>query len=608
LKNIRLILKYAKTYKGYAILNVVNNIFSVIFSLFSLGMVIPVLDLLFDKTKVVYKLEPFKLSGSVLKADLYYYISEIIKNTGKLNALLMLCIAIVILFFLKNFFRYMAMYYLAPIRNGVIKDLRNRLYEKILILPLSYFSEERKGDLIARMTSDVQEIEWSIMTTLEVVFREPFTIIVFMVTLIVMSPQLTLFVLILLPVTGLLIGRIGKSLKKNSAKAQSIIGHLLSVIEETLSGLRIIKAFTAEVFSTSRFRKINEELTKLMIKMYRKRDLSAPLSEFLATIVMVVVIYFGGELVLNSKLDSSDFIAYIVIFSQIIPPAKSFATAYYSLQKGMASSDRINQVLNAENNIIEAESPVSVKSFEDKVVYQNVSFSYRINNNSEPVLKNINLTINKGKTIALVGASGGGKSTMADLLPRFYDVTSGDISIDGNSIKNIKLNDLRHLMGIVTQESILFNDTVFNNIAFGMENVSDEAVVNAAKIANAHDFILEMEFGYQTNIGDRGLKLSGGQRQRLSIARAILKNPPILILDEATSALDTESERLVQDALIKLMENRTSLVIAHRLSTIQHANEIVVLQRGEIVERGTHQELLLKEGVYKKLYDLQSFI
>jgi subfamily B ATP-binding cassette protein MsbA len=571
-------------------------------------MVIPVLDLLFDKTKVVYKLEPFKLSGSVLKADLYYYISEIIKDTGKLNALLMLCIAIVILFFLKNFFRYMAMYYLAPIRNGVIKDLRNRLYEKILILPLSYFSEERKGDLIARMTSDVQEIEWSIMTTLEVVFREPFTIIVFMVTLIVMSPQLTLFVLILLPVTGLLIGRIGKSLKKNSAKAQSIIGHLLSVIEETLSGLRIIKAFTAEVFSTSRFRKINEELTKLMIKMYRKRDLSAPLSEFLATIVMVVVIYFGGELVLNFKLDSSDFIAYIVIFSQIIPPAKSFATAYYSLQKGMASSDRINQVLNAENNIVEVENPVSVNSFNDKVVYQNVSFSYRVNNNSEPVLKNINLTINKGKTIALVGASGGGKSTMADLLPRFYDVTSGDISIDGNSIKNIKLNDLRHLMGIVTQESILFNDTVFNNIAFGMENVSDEAVVNAAKIANAHDFILEMEFGYQTNIGDRGLKLSGGQRQRLSIARAILKNPPILILDEATSALDTESERLVQDALIKLMENRTSLVIAHRLSTIQHANEIVVLQRGEIVERGTHQELLLKEGVYKKLYDLQSFI
>jgi subfamily B ATP-binding cassette protein MsbA len=571
-------------------------------------MVIPVLDLLFDKTKVVYKLEPFKLSGSVLKADLYYYISEIIKNTGKLNALLMLCIAIVVLFFLKNFFRYMAMYYLAPIRNGVIKDLRNRLYEKILILPLSYFSEERKGDLIARMTSDVQEIEWSIMTTLEVVFREPFTIIVFMVTLIFMSPQLTIFVLILLPVTGLLIGRIGKSLKKNSAKAQSIIGHLLSVIEETLSGLRIIKAFTAEVFSTSRFKKINDELTKLMIKMYRKRDLSAPLSEFLATIVMVVVIYFGGELVLNSKLDSSDFIAYIVIFSQIIPPAKSFATAYYSLQKGMASSDRINQVLNAENNIVQAENPISVKSFEDKVEYKNVAFSYRVNNNSEPVLKNINLTINKGKTIALVGASGGGKSTMADLLPRFYDVTSGDISIDGNSIKNIKLNDLRRLMGIVTQESILFNDTVFNNIAFGMENVKEEAVINAAKIANAHDFILEMEKGYQTNIGDRGLKLSGGQRQRLSIARAILKNPPILILDEATSALDTESERLVQDALIKLMENRTSLVIAHRLSTIQHADEIIVLQRGEIVERGTHQKLLLHEGVYKKLYDLQSFI
>ena len=559
MKNIRVILKYAREYKGYAILNVVNNIFSVIFSLFSLSMVIPVLDLLFDKTKTDYKLMPFKLSGKVLKNDLYYYLSEIIKETGKLNALLMLCIAILILFLFKNFFRYMAMYYLAPIRNGVIKELRNRLYEKILLLPLSYFSEERKGDLIARMTSDVQEIEWSIMTTLEVVFREPFTIIVFMVMMILMSPQLTLFVLILLPITGLLIGRIGKSLKRNSVKAQTIIGQLLSVIEETLSGLRIIKAFTAEVFSTIRFKKINDELTRLMIKMYRKKDLSAPLSEFLSTIVMVVVIYFGGELVLNSKLDSSEFIAYIVIFSQIIPPAKSFATAYYSIQKGMASSDRINQVLNAENNIVEAENPYSIKSFEDKVEYKNVSFSYRVNNNSEPVLKNINLTINKGKTIALVGASGGGKSTMADLLPRFYDVTSGDISIDSHSIKDIKLIDLRHLMGIVTQESILFNDTVFNNIAFGMENVKEEDVLHAAKIANAHDFILEMENGYQTNIGDRGLKLSGGQRQRLSIARAILKNPPILILDEATSALDTESERLVQDALIKLMENRTSL-------------------------------------------------
>jgi subfamily B ATP-binding cassette protein MsbA len=415
-------------------------------------------------------------------------------------------------------------------------------------------------------------------------------------------------VVILLPLTGLLIGRIGKSLKKNSVIAQSIIGNLLSVIEETLSGLRIIKAFTAERFSTERFHDINDSLTRLMIKMYRKRDLSSPLSEFLGILVLVIVMYYGGQLALNERLDSAVFLAYIGIFSQIINPAKSFASAYYSIQKGMASTDRINKILNAENNIIEVSNAVSIKEFTSKIEYKNVSFSYRTDAGSEPVIKNINLIIEKGRTIALVGASGGGKSTLADLLPRFYDVTSGGIYIDGVSLKEMKLKDIRLLMGIVTQESILFNDTVFNNIAFGMENVKEDDVIAASKIANAHTFIMEMENGYQTNIGDRGLKLSGGQRQRLSIARAILKNPPILILDEATSALDTESERLVQDALIKLMENRTSLVIAHRLSTIQHADEIIVLQRGEIVERGTHQELIKLEGVYKRLYDMQSFI
>jgi subfamily B ATP-binding cassette protein MsbA len=608
LKNVKVILQYVRTYKGYALLNVVNNILSVVFSLFSLAMIKPVLDLLFDKTNTQYQFEPLRISGEVLKNDFYYYINEFIKTNGKINALLMLCVVVAIMAFFKNFFRYLAMYYLAPVRNGVIRDLRKRMYDKILALPLSYFSEERKGDLIARMTSDVQEVEWSIMTTLEVMFREPFTIVLFVGTMIAMSPSLTLFVVILLPLTGLLIGRIGKSLKKNSIKAQAIIGSLLSVIEETLSGLRIIKAFTAERFSTARFQGINDSLTKLMIRMYRKRDLSSPLSEFLGVTVMVIVMYYGGQLVLNDKLDSAVFIAYLAIFSQLLTPIKSFASAYYSIQKGMASSDRINKILHAENTIIEIPNALAVKEFKAKIEYRNVSFSYRTDADSEPVLKNINLTIDKGKTIALVGASGGGKSTLADLLPRFYDVTAGDISIDGISLRDMKLNDLRRLMGVVTQESILFNDSVFNNIAFGMENVKEEAVINASKIANAHDFIMEMENGYQTNIGDRGLKLSGGQRQRLSIARAILKNPPILILDEATSALDTESERLVQDALIKLMENRTSLVIAHRLSTIQHADEIIVLQRGEIVERGTHHELLKLEGVYKKLYDMQSFI
>ncbi len=608
MKNIKVILQYVRTYKVYAVLNVINNVLSVVFSLFSLGMIIPVLNLLFDKTKTEYVYVPFRFSGKVIKDDFYYYLSEFIKDYGKINALLLLCIVVATMVFFKNFFRYMAMYYLAPVRNGVIRDLRNKMYGKILSLPLSYFSEERKGDLIARMTSDVQEVEWSIMTTLEVMFREPFTILLFIATMIYMSPQLTLFVVILLPLTGLLIGRIGKSLKKNSIKAQAIIGNLLSLIEETLSGLRIIKAFTVEKFSNSKFHAINDSLTKLMIRMYRKRDLSSPLSEFLGVTVLVVVMYYGGQLALNGKLDSAVFIAYIAIFSQMINPVKSFASAYYNIQKGMASSDRINMVLHAENNINDAANALSIKEFNSKIEYNNVSFSYRTDDQSVAVLKNINLVIEKGKTIALVGASGGGKSTLADLLPRFYDVTSGDISIDGNSVRNLKLKEVRRLMGIVTQESILFNDTVLNNIAFGMDNVQEETVIKAAKIANAHSFIIEMENGYQTNIGDRGLKLSGGQRQRISIARAILKNPPILILDEATSALDTESERLVQDALIKLMENRTSLVIAHRLSTIQHADEIIVLQKGEIVERGSHQELLEKEGHYKKLYDMQSFV
>ncbi len=601
-------MQYVKTYRVYALLNIINNILSVVFSLFSLTMIIPVLNLLFDKTKVEYKFVAWGFSGKIIKDNFYYYLSEFIKDYGKVNTLLMLCIVVAIMVFLKNFFRYMGMYYLAPIRNGVIRDIRIKLYEKILALPLYYFSEERKGDLIARMTSDVQEVEWSIMTTLEVMFREPFTILLFIGAMVAMSPQLTLFVVILLPLTGLLIGRIGKSLKKNSMKAQAIIGNLLSLIEETLSGLRIIKAFTAENFSKTRFQGINDSLTMLMIKMYRKRDLSSPLSEFMGVGVLVIVMFYGGQLALNGKLDSAVFIAYIAFFSQIINPVKSFASAYYNIQKGLASSERINKVLNAENTIVEAPNAVSIKQFSTQIEYKNVSFSYRTDSDSEAVLKNINLIIEKGKTVALVGASGGGKSTLADLLPRFYDVTSGTISIDGISVKDMQLNSLRRLMGIVTQESILFNDTVFNNIAFGMENVDENAVINAAKIANAHAFITEMEDGYQTNIGDRGLKLSGGQRQRLSIARAILKNPPILILDEATSALDTESERLVQDALIKLMENRTSLVIAHRLSTIQHADEIIVLQKGEIAERGTHQELLKKEGVYKKLFDMQSFI
>lgn len=515
---------------------------------------------------------------------------------------------VVIMFFLKNLTRYLAMYFLVPIRNGVVRDIRRDVYHKILSLPIGYFTDERKGDMMARMTNDVQEVEWGIMNSLEAAFREPLNIIVFLITMFTMSSELTTFVLVLLPIAGLIIGRIGKSLKKKSAQAQEKMGELLSNIEETLGGLRIIHAFTAEKSASKKFGSLNNQHFGLMNKIGRRRDLSSPVSEFLGTLVMTVVMYFGGLLVLgsDSKLEPSEFIAFIAIFSQVIPPAKSLTTAWYNIQKGLASSDRIYKILDAEVLVKDPEHPIEGKPFSDKIHFDGISFSY-IKEDGKSVLKNISLEIPKGKTVALVGQSGSGKTTLADMLPRYYDVDRGKITIDGVNIKDMRVADLRGLMGIVTQESILFNDTVFNNISFGMENASEEEVIAAAKIANANDFITAMSDGYQTTIGDRGSKLSGGQRQRLSIARAVLKNPPILILDEATSALDTESERLVQEALINLMKQRTTLVIAHRLSTIVHADEIIVMQSGEIVERGTHQELLNKKGYYKRLFDLQTF-
>ena len=502
----------------------------------------------------------------------------------------------------------MAMYYLAPIRNGVVRDLRLSIYRKILALPIGYFTDERKGDIMARMTSDVQEIEWGIMNSLEAAFREPLNIIIFLITMFTMSPQLTLFVLIMLPMAALLIGRIGKSLKKKSAQAQEKTGELLSNIEETLGGLRIIHAFTAEDKSTARFGKINHDQYSLMNRISRRKDLASPLSEFLGTLVMMIVMYFGGRIVMTPRtaLGPSEFIAFIAIFSQLLPPAKSLTQAWYNIQKGMASSERIYKILDAEINVKELPDAKAIQKFDDKIEFKNVSFSYR-KDDMVYVLKDINLTIPKGKTIALVGQSGSGKTTLADMLPRYYDPNNGEILIDGNNLKALKIKDLRQLLGVVTQESILFNDSVLNNIAFGLDNVSEEDVINAAKVANAHEFIANLPQGYHTFIGDRGGKLSGGQRQRLSIARAVLKNPPVLILDEATSALDTESERLVQDALTTLMKQRTTLVIAHRLSTIIHADEIIVMQQGEIKERGTHHELLAANGYYKKLYDLQSF-
>jgi len=605
MKNLFQVLKYIRSYPGYAALNVLFNVLSVVFSLFSLTMIIPFLQLLFDKTKLVYTAPVFAWNTDALVGYFNFYISQIIIEKGEINTLMFISVMVVVLFLLKNLTRYLAMFFLAPLRNGVVQDIRNDIYKRILVLPLAYFSEQRKGDIISRITNDVSNIEWSIMQSLEMIFREPLTIIVFLVTLIVISPTLTLFVVILLPITGILIALIGKSLRRSSAKSQKKLGEILSIVEETISGLRIIKGFNAIDVTDEKFREQNSILTRVMNRLYRKRDLASPMSEFLSTLVLVVILWFGGKLVLSetATLDATVFIFYIVVFSQLIVPFKAITTAYYNVEKGAASAERIQELIDAEEVITEKKGALKKTDFKEGLEYIDVGFRYA----QEPVLKNIDLKISKGRMIALVGASGSGKSTLVDLLPRFYDCTGGEILIDGLPIKDYRIDHLRGLMGIVTQETILFNDSVFNNIAFGMNYADPEDVIKAAKIANAHEFIEKMPDGYQTNIGDRGAKLSGGQRQRISIARAVLKNPPIMILDEATSALDTESERLVQDALFKLMQNRTSVVIAHRLSTIQNADEIIVLDEGEIVERGTHGELIGREGVYKKLCDMQSF-
>lgn len=614
LKNYFKILRYVKPYWGYALLNASCNILSVLFSFFSLTLIAPFLDLLFLKDdnfyleKMAAGKPEFHLSTKAIVDSFYYYLTEMITdpNRGKQYALMFICIAVAVMFFLKNLFRYLGQFFISPIRNGVVKDLRADVHKKMMRLPLSWFSNERKGDIITRVTSDVHEVEWSVMSSLEVVFRDPFNIFLFLGMMIFISAKLTVFVFILLPIVGFLIGRIGKSLKRTSARSKEKLGLLISIIEETLSGLRIIKAFNAEKFMAEKFAKVNERYNTIAIRALRKTDLSSPLSEFLGTVTMMIVMYFGGMLVLgkDASLSASAFITYIALFSQIIPPAKSFTQAFYNIQKGLASADRIFAVLEAEESIKDQQSAETIKSFNDKIEYQNISFSYRKGDEGY-VLKNVSFTIEKGKTVALVGQSGSGKTTLADLLPRYYDVDGGTLLIDGTDIRKLQLHSLRELLGVVSQEPILFNDTIYNNIAFGMNHATEKMVEEAASVANAHEFITQMPEGYQTNIGDRGSKLSGGQRQRISIARAVLKNPPILILDEATSALDTESEKLVQDALTSLMKNRTVLVIAHRLSTIQHADEIIVLQKGEIVQRGTHVQLANVEGVYKKLYELQ---
>ncbi|MCD6202438.1 MAG: ABC transporter ATP-binding protein [Bacteroidales bacterium] len=592
-----------KPYWVRAAWNVVFNILSAFAALFSYTLVAPFLGILFGTQPVVTEPVPLRLSAGAMIHNVNFFLSKVVTEHGRVEALLTVAILVVIMALLKNGFAFLSNWHMAPIRAGIETDLRKQLYRKLLRLPLSYYSEARKGDVMSRISADVKEIENSIVSSLEMLFRSPIVVIIYMVTLFVMSYKLTLFVLVLLPVSGWAIGKVARNLRGISFGGQRRLGSIMAIIEETLSGFRIIKAFNAEKNFTEKFDQVNARYFSIMKKVHRRRYLSSPLSEFLATIVMMLLMYYGGRMVLNhtSNLSSQEFIAYIVIFSQVIPPAKTFSLAYFNIQKGLASFDRINTILNEEEPIKDTPGALPLREFNDAIEYREVYFKYE----HDYVLRNINLKINKGSTVALVGESGGGKSTVADLLPRFIEPTKGTVLLDGHTVQDYKISDLRNLMGIVNQQPILFNDTFYNNITMGMDVGRDE-VIKAAKIANAHDFILSTPEGYDTSIGEGGNKLSGGQKQRISIARALLKNPPILILDEATSSLDTESEKLVQDAMLHLMKNRTSLVIAHRLSTIKNADEICVLHHGEIVERGTHTQLMRKKGYYHKLQKMQS--
>lgn len=613
---IKVLRRFIPPYRGQLILSFVFNILSALMNVFSFALIVPILNILFKIDDKVYDFVPWisadaasfmqkmESIGGALKNNFYYYSAHYIDLYGAASVLFALAVALIILTFIKTGVYYLSSYFLIPIRTGVVRDIRNQINDKILSLPLSFFSEERKGDIIARMTGDVGEVENSIMSSLDMLFKNPILILVYFTTMLVVSWQLTIFVLVLLPLSGFVMGRVSKTLKKKSAEAQNKWGELMAQIEETLGGLRIIKAFNAEQKVSDRFYSGGNDLRRMSNRIARRQQLAHPMSEFLGTATIAVVLWYGGTLILgnDASITASSFMFYLVMFYSIINPAKEFSKSAYAIQKGLASMERIDKILNAESDINDPENPVKL-SFNSDIEYKNVWFKYKNN----WVLQDINLTIPKGKTIALVGQSGSGKSTMVDLLPRFYDVNEGQITIDGVDIRQSRVTDLRGLMGNVNQEAILFNDTFFNNIAFGVENATMEEVEEAAKVANAHDFISASENGYDTNIGDRGGKLSGGQRQRLSIARAVLKNPQILILDEATSALDTESERLVQEALENLMRNRTTIVIAHRLSTIKSADEICVMHEGRIVECGHHDELYDLNGYYRKLCDMQNF-
>ena len=599
--------RFVPPYKKYLALNIFFNLLSAVLTLFSFALIIPILEMLFKVNEVSYYFMPWDSASlkEVAVNNFYYYISVAIDQWGQTTALIMLSVALVVMTFFKTATAYLSSYFVIPIRSGILRDIRNLMYRKIVALPISFFTNERKGDVMARMSGDVTEIENSIMSSLDMLFKNPILIISCLAMMIAISWQLTLFVLVLLPIAGYVMGKIGKKLKRVSIEGQTQWGVLLATIEETLGGLRIIKAFNAEKKMTSRFDAENQQFTGIFNRMNRRYSLAHPMSEFLGTATIAIVLSFGGALILSGSGDitASQFIYYMVIFYSIINPAKDLSKAVYSIQKGLASMERVDKILKADNPIKDPDCPVELPRDNYSIAYRNVTFRY----STEPVVNNVSIEIPFGSTVAIVGQSGSGKSTLADLLPRFYDVESGSITINGIDIRNLAVKQLRSLMGNVNQEAILFNDSFYNNITFGVEHATLQQVEEAARIANAYDFIMATEQGFDTNIGDRGCRLSGGQRQRISIARAILKNPPILILDEATSALDTESERLVQEALNRLMANRTTLVIAHRLSTIMNADLICVMHEGRIVEQGTHSQLIAKDGYYKHLVDMQKF-
>ena len=607
---IAVLRRFVPPYKRYLVWSVVFNILSAVLNIFSFMAIIPILQILFQTeiSPTEGQGHPIPITWDNLQEaftnNANYYIGQLIESIGPTTTLLVIGVFLAFMTFLKTGAYFLSSATIIPIRTGVVRDIRNQLYRKITSLPLGFFSEERKGDIIARMSGDVAEVENSIMSSLDMLFKNPVLIIAYFSTLIVISWQLTLFTLVFVPVMGWFMGMVGRKLKQNSIKAQSLWSDTMSQVEETLGGLRIIKAFCAEEKMNDRFDRVNSAYRNDIMRVNIRQQMAHPMSEFLGTVMIVIVLWFGGILVLSgdSMLSGPTFIYYLVMLYSIINPLKEFSKAGYNIPKGLASMERIDKILNAENNIIEKPSPRHITSFEHQIEFRNVSFRY----DKKWILRNINLTIPKGKTIALVGQSGGGKSTLVDLIPRYYDVQEGEVLIDGVNVKDLGIHDLRQLIGNVNQEAILFNDSFRNNIAFGVDNATDEQIAEAAKIANAYDFIMQSEQQFNTTVGDRGSRLSGGQRQRVSIARAILKNPPILILDEATSALDTESERLVQDALERLMKTRTTVAIAHRLSTIKCADEICVIHEGEIVERGTHDELLAIDGYYKKLNDMQS--